>query len=135
MANSVPVMIWDDDLEIIDALIQRTFSDIDFSNRKNRRNLILQRKSILHTLVQEIPTVKSAADEVVCSQCGDKVVRIHPDDNTILLSSSNYIGIDTCYSCMNEYCSSTECESCSLGHKRKDEECEFSYLKYTEEDD
>jgi len=130
MINSEPVMMLTDDVATLDQIIQsHATKGFDFSDPKNRRKLIEWRKALLHQLVATLPVVRTEADEVVCSECGRKIVWIHPCDNTILLSSSDYMDISICRSCMTEHCCSIECEACTSEHKGSETDCQFKYLK------
>lgn len=83
---------------------------------------------------QEIEWDKSAKvvwEEKNCNICGGWLVKRHPAG--FWYASSDYIGMDTCYTCWLEECLATNCLGCKRGNYP---DCKWIDLKksYQEED-
>ena len=66
---------------------------------------------------QEIEWDKSAKvvwEEKNCNACGGWLVKRHPAG--FWYASSDYIGMDTCYTCWIEECLTTNCLGCKRGN-------------------
>lgn len=83
---------------------------------------------------QEIEWDKSAKvvwEEKNCNICGGWLVKRHPAG--FWYASSDYIGMDTCYTCWLDECLATNCLGCKRGNYP---DCKWIDLKksYQEED-
>lgn len=60
---------------------------------------------------------------MVCDTCGAHMIS---EVTGIIISHGNYVGTTTCRSCMEEYCSTTNCLACIRGSYPN---CKWNYLK------